>query len=107
MVELVRKYTTFFPPADHPYDILLDDFEPGMKTAEVQAIFNAVRPQQVKLLKAIAARPQVKDSFLKKKFNEQKVWDFSAGDFQGLWLRLDARPHGQGPASIRKLVQRQ
>src|SRR4026209_2973094 len=29
-VELVKKYVAFFPPADHPYDTLLDDYEPGM-----------------------------------------------------------------------------
>ncbi|MFN8414193.1 MAG: hypothetical protein U0Z26_17565 [Anaerolineales bacterium] len=32
VVDLVKKYVSFFPPADHPYDVLLDDFEPGMKT---------------------------------------------------------------------------
>ena len=98
VVELVRKYTTFFPPADHPYDILLDDYEPGMKTAEVQAIFDAVRPKQVELIKAIAARPQINDKFLHKKFNEQKVWDFSAGVtrvFGYDWARgrMDRAPH--------------
>ncbi|NCP16667.1 carboxypeptidase M32, partial [bacterium] len=33
IVELGQRYVSFFPPADHPYDILLDIFEPGMKTA--------------------------------------------------------------------------
>ncbi|MCK7530817.1 MAG: hypothetical protein MZV63_07105 [Marinilabiliales bacterium] len=56
---MTRKYISFFPPADHPYDTLLDDYEPGMKTADVKAIFNALRPQQVELLKAIAGQPQV------------------------------------------------
>ena len=78
IVELVRKYITFFPPADHPYDVLLDDYEPGMKTAEVQAIFNGMRPKQVELLRAIAGRTQINDKFLHKKYNEQKLWDFSA-----------------------------
>ena len=41
VVGLVQKYISFFPPADHPYDILLDDYEPGMKTAEVQEILAA------------------------------------------------------------------
>jgi carboxypeptidase Taq len=98
IVELVRKYITFFPPADHPYDTLLDDFEPGMKTAEVQAIFDELRPKQVELLRAIAARPQINDKFLHKKFNEQKVWDFSAGITKGFgydWTRgrMDHAPH--------------
>jgi carboxypeptidase Taq len=79
VVELARKYVTFFPPAEHPYDTLLDDYEPGMKTADVQAIFSEMRPKQVELLKAIAARPQVNDKFLHKKYNEQKLWNFSAG----------------------------
>jgi carboxypeptidase Taq len=76
VVELTHRYVSFFPPADHPYDILLDNFEPDMKTADVKAIFGVLRPQQVELIKAIARKPQVHDSFLHQKFNEQKQWDF-------------------------------
>jgi carboxypeptidase Taq len=76
LVELGRRYVSFFPPADHPYDVLLNEFEPGMKTAEVKAIFDALRPQQVALVKAIQARPQVEDGFLHQPFEEQKQWDF-------------------------------
>lgn len=75
-LELVKKYVSFFPPADHPYDTLLNDYEPGMKTAEVKEIFNGMRPKQVKLIKAIADSKQVKDDFLHKKYNEKKLWDF-------------------------------
>ncbi|HRJ58822.1 MAG TPA: carboxypeptidase M32 [Anaerolineales bacterium] len=76
-VELVKRYVAFFPPADHPYDVLLDDYEPGMKTAEVKEIFNNLRPKQVSLLKAISEAKQVRDDFLHKKYNEQKIWNFS------------------------------
>ncbi len=76
VVELVHKYVSFFPPADHPYDILLDDYEPGMKTAEVRVIFDGLRPKQVELIKAIASAKQVNDNFLHKKYNEKKLWDF-------------------------------
>ena len=76
-MELNRRYVTFFPPADHPYDVLLDQFERGMKTAEVKAIFDALRPQQVELLKAIAEKPQVDDSFLHGEYDDKKMWDFS------------------------------
>ena len=75
-IELVRKYILFFPPADHPYDILLDDYEPGMQTADVKQIFDGLRPKQVKLIKAIASSKQVKDDFLHAKYNEQKLIDF-------------------------------
>ena len=75
-LEMVRKYISFFPPADHPYDTLLDDYEPGMKTADVKQIFDGLRPKQVKLLKAIASAKQVKDDFLHKKYSEKKMIDF-------------------------------
>jgi carboxypeptidase Taq len=76
IVALKREYASFFEPYDHVYDPLLDDFEPGMKTADVQAIFNVVRPEQVKLLKTIAQKPQVDDSFLHIPYNEHAQWDF-------------------------------
>lgn len=76
-VELVKKYISFFPPADHPYDVLLDDYEPGMKTSEVKEIFGNLRPKQVELLKKISQAKQVNDKFLHKKYNEEKVWAFS------------------------------
>ena len=76
VVELVHQYISFFPAGNHPYDTLLDDYEPGMKTADVQAIFDGLRPKQVKLIKAIASKKQVKDGFLFKKYNEKKLMDF-------------------------------
>jgi carboxypeptidase Taq len=76
VVELVHQYISFFPPGDHPYDTLLDDYEPGMKTSDVKAIFDRVRPKQVKLIEAIAASKQVKSDFLFKKYNEKKLNDF-------------------------------
>lgn len=76
VVDLVHKYISFFPAGNHPYDTLLDDYEPGMKTSEVQEIFSGLRVKQVDLIKKISAVKQVKDDFLHKKYNEKKVWDF-------------------------------
>src|SRR5512133_881668 len=76
IVELRRQYASFFAPYDHVYDPLIDDFERGMKTADVKRIFNALRPQQVALIQAIAGRPQVDDSFLHVSYPEQGQWDF-------------------------------
>ena len=76
VVELNKRFVSFFPPADHPYDTLLDVFEPGMKTADVKAIFDGLRPKQVELIKAISQKPQVDDSFLHQSFDEKKQWDF-------------------------------
>ncbi len=77
ILELNHRYVSFFPPAEHPYDHLLDNFEPGMKTSEVRAIFDALRPQQVELIRAISERPQVEDGFMHLSYPEKEMWDFS------------------------------
>lgn len=77
VVDLSRRYVGFFPAGDHPYDTLLDGFEPGMKTAEVKAIFENMRPQQVELIRAISQRPQVEDAFMHLAYDEKSMWDFS------------------------------
>ncbi len=77
VIELSRHYVSFFPPTEHPYDTLLDIFEPGMKTSEVQFIFNELRPQQVELIHAISQQPQVDDSFLHLAYDEKLMWEFS------------------------------
>jgi len=76
VIELAKKYVEFFPASDHPYDVLLDIYEPGMKTSEVKEIFGNLRPKQVELIAKIRDAKQVKDDFLKKKYNDKKVWDF-------------------------------
>jgi carboxypeptidase Taq len=60
MVELRHRYVECFPPADEPYDILLDDYEPGMKTATVRTIFDRLKEELVPLVAAAqsaTARP--------------------------------------------------
>ena len=98
VIELVHKYISFFPPADHPYDILLDKFEPGMKTADVRAIFDGLRPKQVKLIRAIASSRPLRDDFLLRKYNEKKLIDFGVDvitKFGYDWSRgrQDKAPH--------------
>jgi carboxypeptidase Taq len=62
--DLRREYVACFEPAENDYDHLLDEFEPGMTTAEVTAVFGKMKAELVPLIAAIAERPQVDDSFL-------------------------------------------
>jgi carboxypeptidase Taq len=50
---LRRRYVECFEPADEPYDILLDDYERGMKTAEVRAVFERLKEGLIELLHAV------------------------------------------------------
>jgi carboxypeptidase Taq len=71
IIDLRKQYADLFKPYDHVYDPLLDDFEPGMKTAEVQEIFNKLRPQQVELVAAIAEKEPPDNSFIKQYYKEE------------------------------------
>jgi carboxypeptidase Taq len=53
--DLRRQYVECFDDFDEPYDVLLDDFEPGMKTAEVRAVFERIKEEQVPLVAAARA----------------------------------------------------
>ena len=54
-LELRRRYVDCFEGAEHPYDTLLDNFEPGLTTARVREVFGRLRQGLVPLAAAIAA----------------------------------------------------
>jgi carboxypeptidase Taq len=63
-VELKLQYVDLVADgADERYDVLLDDYEPQAKTAEVRAVFEELKPPLVTLIAEIRDR-EVYDSFL-------------------------------------------
>jgi carboxypeptidase Taq len=48
-LELRRRYAELFD-ADELYDALLDDYEPGMKAAEVREVFDVLKPELIGLV---------------------------------------------------------
>ena len=56
-IELARRYADCFPEAEHPYDPLLDRYEPGTTAAQVTALFVRLREGLVPLLSQIAMQP--------------------------------------------------
>jgi carboxypeptidase Taq len=98
IVELRQEHANYFQPYDHIYDPLLDQFEPGMKTADVKKIFADLRPKQVELIKAIREAPQVENDFLKKPYDknlQEKFSKYISSSFGYDWNRgrLDVAPH--------------
>ena len=76
LVELRRQYASFFEPWEHVYDPLLDDFEPGMQTREVKAIFDTLRPKLVELIRAISTSKKIDRSFLFLNYSEKEQLAF-------------------------------
>jgi carboxypeptidase Taq len=60
---LRREYVACFDDADEAYDALLEEFEPGMKTAEVRAVFDTLKPELIRLVGEVRGR-EVDTSFL-------------------------------------------
>ena len=58
------------------YDALLDQYEEGMKTATVEAVFADLRARLVPIVHAIAEREPPDDRVLHQPFDKQKQWDF-------------------------------
>src|SRR5262245_35451380 len=95
-VDLRREYASCFE-ADEPYDALLDDFERGMKTAEVRDVFARLKEGLVPLI-ADASRQGVDDSFLRGDFalEQQRELELAVldrfGRREGSW-RIDPTEH--------------
>lgn len=54
--QLARDYVACFDGYEHPYDVVLDDFTPGISTAEVSSLFHDLREQLIPLIAAVAER---------------------------------------------------
>jgi carboxypeptidase Taq len=76
-LELRRRYVDCFEQGDETYDVLLDDYEPLMKTAEVRAVFDDLKRELVPLIKDIADAGEVDDSFLHGEFDPNRQREFS------------------------------
>ena len=55
-VELKHRYVECFDSPEELYDVLLDDYERGMKTSEVRAVFNQLKRGLVPFLAAVHER---------------------------------------------------
>src|SRR5260221_11142627 len=80
MISLKIKAAECYGYTDHIYDALLDEYEPGLKTADVDKMFEDLRKDLVPLVKAIGERVDaVDDSILHQDFDVDKQRAFAEG----------------------------
>ena len=106
-LELKQQYVACFPTPEETYDVLLDDYEEGMKTAEVRAIFERLKAEQAKL---VERDDDVDDSFLHRDFPADRQREVAlaavrAFGFDEQEWRLDQTAHpfasSVGPGDVR------
>lgn len=99
MVDFARRSADYLGFTEHPYDALLDLYEPDMKAREVDVIFAQLRQATVPFVRAIADRGRVvDDSFLRQDYPEdgQREFGLKIAEAFGYDLRrgrLDTSPH--------------
>jgi carboxypeptidase Taq len=110
-VALKRQEADALGYADVRYDALLDDYEPGARTADVRQVLAALRDELVPLVTEIAASPRrPKSEILKRRFPVElqnsfgrKAAEAIGFDFQSGRLDLTDHPFcaGLGPNDTR------
>jgi carboxypeptidase Taq len=111
IVALKRQEAAAVGYTDHPYDALLDEFEPGATTAEIRLLFSKLAAGLVPLVEAIVGSGRHPDrDLLHREFpvDRQKVFAESAASAIGFDFdagRLDVTTHpfcsGMGPGDCR------
>ena len=99
LVALKRQECEFLGYEDHPYDALLDQYEPDAKTADLNVLFADVRRQLVDYVKQIGEKENVKDGWMFEHFDKDKQWQFGLDmlaqmgyDFDGGRQDISAHP---------------
>lgn len=99
MVNYARRAADYLGYDEHPYDALLDLYEPAMRSREVDALFARLREVTLPLVRAIVQRGQVvDDASLRMEYEEthQRAFALKVAEAFGYDLtrgRLDESPH--------------
>ncbi|RYZ19505.1 MAG: carboxypeptidase M32, partial [Chitinophagaceae bacterium] len=98
MVALKKEEASVLGYIAHPYDALLNEYEKGATTAQLDAVFGALLPQLRGLLDELLAQPAADDSFLRQHYPADTQWQWGlhllrALGFDGEAGRQDRSEH--------------
>ena len=78
VVELCQEMAEYYGYEDEKYDALLDKYETNMKTAEVRAIFDAVKAELIPLREAVDSSPvKLDDGIVHRPYDVEKQKAFA------------------------------
>jgi len=76
---------------DAIYDALLDEFEPGMKSVEVDQVFDELKAEMIPLVRAISEQvDSVDDAVVHQAYGVQAQWDFGVEVLKAMGYNFDA-----------------
>jgi len=94
-LELKRRYIACFPKTEDPYDVLLDEFEEGVTTAQVEEIFGHLKGELVQLVERHRADSveDISGPFPVERQQEAGQLVLAAFGYDPESWRLDETPH--------------
>lgn len=110
MIELKKEEAELLGFEGHPYNALLDLYEPEMTVAELDLLFTAVKEHLVDFVGKIRQHSPIDNSFFKQHFSKDQQWQFGLELLKGIGYdfnagRQDISPHpfttSFGPGDIR------
>lgn len=90
IIDMKREEASLVGWDAHPYDALLDYYEPGYTAAQLDTLFADVRQQLVAFAAEIRNQPQVADDFLYKFFPKKQQWDFGLYALENMGYDFEA-----------------
>jgi len=90
VVQIKREQADILGYENHPYDALLDEFEPGCTTAILDPLFKDVRQKLVDFVAEIREQPQVDDRFLQQYFPQDQQWEYGINVLKNMGYDFDA-----------------
>ena len=77
IIEFNKKFIGYYEIDDHPYNVMLDDFEDGMSMVEYDKFFNALKEDLVPFVKEVLDNGKpLNDDFTKQLFDAKKQKEF-------------------------------
>lgn len=89
VLDFTKKKAESIGYEEHPYDALLDEYEPWTTTAKIKGVFEQLKGQLTELSNQIAHAQPIDDSFLNESFGTNKQKEFSLLLLKDLGFNLD------------------
>ena len=99
-----RKIASFLDPEKIPFDVFLDEFEPGITSTELEKIFNNLKTKLISLLQKIQSHDNKSDAISKLNFSlgklDQQILVKEITKFIGFDIERGSIDQGEHPMTL-------
>lgn len=114
IIDFKREEVEFLGYEKHPYDALVDEYEPGLTVKKLDEVFGLVAQKLFPFIKEVIAKPSPRDDFIYRSYSKERQWDFAKGIIEKMGYdfssgRADHAPHpfctSFGPGDVRVTIR--